>query len=181
MLLASGVLFFWAAFNGPDDRRHLRRIGWVLVGVGFVVACLLYSSVLFGDEALFWVTRGLDPDGVAGFPTHNRYAGFLNACIGAGWGLIFEAVARRPASPAGPGRLGPGGRRGGPPAPAGLADGPGPGGGGDGGRGRAVDVARRRVRAAGDGSWRLRRGGSLARETRRWAVLRSGVAARRSC
>ena len=58
MLMASGVLFFWAAFNGPDDRRHLRRIGLVLVGVGSAAAGLLYLQRAFGDEALFWVYPG---------------------------------------------------------------------------------------------------------------------------
>ena len=105
MLMASGVLFFWAAFNGPDDRRHLRRIGLVLVGVGSAAAGLLYLQRAFGDEALFWVYRGLEPGEIAGFPHRNRYAGFLNACIGAGLGLIFEAAARRPDNSPGPGQL----------------------------------------------------------------------------
>ena len=73
--------------------------------MGFAAAGLLYLQRAVGDEALFWVTRGLDPNGVAGFPHYNRYAGFLNACIGAGLGLIFEAAARRPDNSPGPGRL----------------------------------------------------------------------------
>jgi O-antigen ligase len=88
MLLTSGLLVFWAVFNGPDDPRHLRHLCLLMVAVGCAIACLtLLEHFIIDDNA--------EMLGAATFDNHNRFAGYLNACIGAGLGLILESAAHR--------------------------------------------------------------------------------------
>jgi O-antigen ligase len=102
---ATGLLFLTAVVLGPADPRRLRAALWVLVGIGAALAYLSLLQHIIGRKALFW----LDPETTefgriefaATFHNRNRFAGFLGVCVGAGVGLLLEAVlgGRRKGSP----------------------------------------------------------------------------------
>jgi len=86
----AAVSVFLVAIHVLRTRRQMRRLLWVIVGIGAATAALAVAQIATGATRIYWRVAIPRPAALGGpFVHHSHFAQFMNLSIGAGVALLL--------------------------------------------------------------------------------------------